>query len=407
VAGTPIALKLNLSIALFALALFHVVSLASGKITEGDGLGWDGRAYARMVTGSLDDGSPNTQRRPLFVLAARVPHAFGFDVVTSFNALNYLYSFAMYVALGLLLDLYGAGTRAKAVIVGNIALSVSASKMFAFYPVQVDLGALAIITIAFYLVATDRRWTASLACVLAAASREFGVAVALYGIHRAVRMGKPWRQVALVYVPALATTAVINGVAWASASSAGGSAPLGVGDALENVRLWQSPAFILAFVYFGVLLFGGVSALLALRLRWCAGRLREEPELAMYLAIVVGLSAVGSLDIWRYLVFALPVAMVLIAQYCREYRTEALRPLLILMTILTVMTQRPFERMDVERYFRDWFPLYRYVESSPGDGELVAVWSARLASAALAMCALFLVTRQVARHEDPRMEIAG
>ena len=68
-----------------------------------------------------------------------------------------------------------------------------------------------------------------------------------------------------------------------------------------------------AFAYFVFTVFGGMSVLLVLHPRWCGRRLREQPEQATFLVAIVGLAVVG-LDIWRYLMFALPVAVALIAQ---------------------------------------------------------------------------------------------
>jgi hypothetical protein len=385
-------LSRNIATAALAVVIFHAVSLASGKLEEARGLGWDGSRYADMVTHSLLEGTPNTRTRPLVPLVTRIPYALGMSITDSFHLLNYVYAFALSYLVCLLLERSGATTAVRVVVVVNLALCIATSKMFAYYPVQIDLGALAITMLAFYLTATDRHRGAGAACVLATAAREFGLAAALYGIHRAVRTGCSWSQALLAYGPSLIVLVAIRW--WVAATGpVDRGAPLSAGDAVQNLAYWSSAGFIVAFLYFGVLIFGGISALLVLRPRWSAARLREEPELATFLAIIVAMTMAGNLDIWRYLVFALPVAVVLIGQYWRELKAEAASRLLIVMTMVTVITQRPLEAMSRKLYFRDWFPLYPYYEALPRTDDFFPVWMVRLAGTVLILLAVSLVIR--------------
>jgi hypothetical protein len=163
-------------------------------------------------------------------------------------------------------------------------------------------------------------------------------------------------------------------------------------DALANLSLWRQPAFLGAFAYFTVTVFGGISALLVLHPRWCAGRLRDQPELASYLLVIAGLTALGNLDVWRYLVFALPVVLILFAQYCeRPYLPQSLTAAAV--TFVTVITQRPFQRMDVDLYFQDWFPLYGIISDTPPAWEFLALWGVRLLTLSLLLVALALILR--------------
>jgi hypothetical protein len=273
--------------------------------------------------------------------------------------------------------------------------------MFAFYPVQIDLGALAMATVAFYLAGGDRPWLAGIACVLAAASREFGLAVALYGIHRSLRQGHGWPGVALVYLPAFVTAASIRW--WVAVSHAGEAARgvLVVDDAIGNLDMWLSPAYVATFAYFVLTVFGGISALLVVRGRWLLGRLRAEPELATFLLAVGGLSALGNADIWRYLVFGLPAALALTGQFWRESDPKGARRLFVVITLFTLVTQRSFEAMDSVLYFRDWFPLYHYYGQRDPLAELIPVWSTRFTSVILLTVVLVLAVR-ASREVAPR-----
>jgi hypothetical protein len=388
-AGRPLhAMRANIAISVCAVAIFGVVSLASGKLDALEGLGWDGFIYARMLTGELADGSPNARMRPFVVLLARIPYEAGLGIRESFVVLNAVFAFGLYLTAAALLQRCGVTMPARAVIVTNLALSIATSKMFAFYPTQVDLGALAFTTLAFYLASSDRHRAAGAASMLAAASREFGIAVSLYGIHRTIRQRRPWSETAL-YVPALVTFGLIR--LWSSTRPTGD--PLSSSDALQNLVLWASPAFVGAFAYFAVTVFGGLSTILAVRPRWCLDRLREEPELATFLVVVVGLTVAGSLDIWRYLVFGLPAALVLFGRFCHEQYTERLRALMVLTTCCTLLTQRPFESMDAARYFRDWFPLYHAFGVHPASADFVPVWTVRVLSLLLLMVAVGAAVR--------------
>jgi hypothetical protein len=362
--------------------VFQIAAITSGRIIAGDGLGWDGRGYARLMAEGLDRASEVTRTRPLLPLLTRLPHALGLDVIPSFQLMNVLYAFTLYLFSVLILDAYGARMRVKALVVANLALCIATSKMFAYYPVQIDLGVLALVTAGVYFVMTDRHVLAGVVGMLAMASREFGIVVLLCGLHRTFRRGRLWPDSAW-YLPGVAVGLWVR---WYTYSEG----VLSANDALANVSLWRHPAFLGAFAYFTVTVFGGISALLAVHPRWCASRLREQPELASYLLVIAGLTALGNLDVWRYLVFALPVVLVLFAQYCeRMYLPERLMAAAVI--FVTVITQRPFQRMDADLYFQDWFPLYWIIGDTPPALDFLALWGVRLITLSLVLIALVLI----------------
>jgi hypothetical protein len=375
--------------ALAAVLVFHVVSLASGTVAESGGLGWDGQQYARIAQDGWSEGGATSRTRPLVPFLARLPLTFGLGVVASFQLLNYLFAFVTYLAAGLILDRYGAPLRVTFVLVVNLALCIASSKMFGFYPVLIDFGALALACTAVYLILAGRYGLAALACVLTAASREFGFVVALYGMHRSWRLGRPVLETALVYLPGVATALLIRW--WVlSTVAAGDRPPTSIGELAGNVFLLARPEFLATFVYFGVVLFGGLSALLAAMPSWTFGRIRQEPELATYLLICGALAALGGLDIWRYSGFALPAVLALVGPFFRRADPAAVTRVLVAVTLITVVTQRPFDAMNTDLYFREWFPLYRNGDPA----EVVAVWNARFASLALLMAGLVLALRR-------------
>jgi hypothetical protein len=376
--------------------------LTSGRIIAGGGLGWDGRGYARMMAEGLDQGSEQTGTRPLLPLLTRIPHALGLDIIPSFQAMNAVYAFTLYLFCSLLLDAYGASVSVRALVIGNLALCIATSKMFAFYPVQIDLGVLALVTAGFYFVVTDRHALAGAVAILAMASREFGLVVVLCGLHRAFRQGRPslpkrlsgvsWLRDGAWYLPALGVGALVR---WWTYSEG----ILSSGEALANLRFWLQPPFVAAFAYFTVTVLGGISALLILRPRWCATRLRQEPELASYLLVIAGLTAIGNLDVWRYLVFALPVGLALIARYFDGLPLSGARITAAAMTFVTVITQRPFQRMDQDLYFQDWFPLYGILPGPPAR-DLLTLWGMRLIALILILILIQSIRRSASGVQE-------
>ena len=380
----------NLALAAVGLLIFLTLHLTSGRIVAGDGLGWDGRGYASLMTDGLDQGSVATRVRPLLPFLTRLPYSLGLDVIQSFQVMNAIYAFVMYLFVALILDHYGVPARFKIVVIASLALCIVTSKMFAYYPVLIDLGALALLTGAFYFTITDRHGVAGAICILAVASREFAAAALLCGFHRTLRQGR-WRA-ALWYVPA-----VVVGIAVRAATAAQESVSF-IADATMRyslpVILWRAPMLYgSAFAYFVLTVFGGLSVLLWLHPRWCGRRLREEPELATFLVVVLGLTLLG-LDMSRYMMFALPVAVALVGQYYRDHleATRLERPIAAAMLFATVMTQRPFERMDAAIYFREWFPQYD-VFNGVATPDFFVLWGLRLTALTLVIVLFASIAR--------------
>jgi hypothetical protein len=386
----------NLALAAAGMLIFLTLFMTSGRIVAGDGLGWDGHGYASLMTEGLDQGSVATRVRPLLPFLTRLPHSLGLDVIQSFQAMNVIYAFVLYLFVALTLDHYGVPTRFKIVVIANLAFCIATSKMFAYYPVQIDLGALALLTAAFYFTITDRHGVAGAICVLAVASREFAGAALLCGLHRTLRERR-W-PAALWYVPAIVVAIVVR-----TATSAQGSVGTIVDATMRYsllVIFWRSPMlFATAFAYFVLTVFGGISVLLALHPRWFVRRLREQAELATFLVVVVGLTLTG-LDLWRYLVFALPVAVALIGQYYRDHlqATRLERPIAAAMLFATVITQRPFERMDAAIYFREWFPQYD-VFGGVASPDLLVLWGMRI-TALMLLVVLFTSVSRSSRLQE-------
>jgi hypothetical protein len=355
----------NLLIAAIGLIVFAVLNVRSGRVEANDGLGWDGRQYAHMVTARITDGTVATQTRPLLPFLTRLPYYAGLDIIPSFQVMNFVYAAALYFFLCLILDLYEVANIYKAYFVVSVALCIATSKMFAFYPTLVDLGALAVLSASTYAVLKYGGWAACVAALLAVGAREFGVAVAFFGFHREVRQGRGFVRALVTYTPAVVAFFLIR--QWASTTNRGDRdrVLLTAGDFIANLALWRDPPFVVFFVYFLITILGGITILLALKPVWSIGRLAETPELFTFGILIVGAAAVGNADIWRYLVFLLPVVAILFAAYVRDVRPGPV--ILTAALLLTLVTQQPFTQMDMPHYFRDWFPgyVYRTADATP------------------------------------------
>ena len=101
-----------------------------------------------------------------------------------------------------------------------------------------------------------------------------------------------------------------------------------------------------------------------------------EPEWATFGATILGITLVFGVDIWRYLAFALPLAVVLFARASARWTTRERVCLYVMGAIGTWYTQRPFEHVSLVVYFRDWFPYYvAYLGSSPFPSDILwPVW---------------------------------
>jgi hypothetical protein len=61
--------------------------------------------------------------------------------------------------------------------------------------------------------------------------------------------------------------------------------------------------------------------------------------------------------------------------------------------LLTLLTQTPFQGMDLTRYFTEWFPYYAWINNAPGDVTRAMLWPGwawRFLVVTLALCALMI-----------------
>lgn len=379
-------------IALTAVAIFAGLHVTTGRIETNGGVGYDGVDYARMLAGSLSDGTPVTELRPMIVLLNRPVYARLGTAIQTFVVMNHVYVFVLALALLWLLDRYGASTSVKWYTVVSVFLTIPVARLPAYYPVLIDLGAAAAITLAVAFVVRGNRTGAALACVAAALSREFGIVAALFGVHRDLRARTSARQIALTYLPAFAAwigMRVIVEYLWEGPGSLQQSEWL-----LRNGEMWRDPMFVGFFAYFLLTSFGGLTLLLAADGRRFMAFLRREPEWLTFSVPIVVVTAVGGLETVRYLIWMVPAVAVAFAVLAQGW-TPAQRAVLFGgAAVVTWWTQRPFELLTFAQYWRDWFPYYVITGEARELPALMPQWGWRFFAAAAALWLFSMVTQR-------------
>ncbi len=369
----------NAALALLAVMLLLFMRQMSREIPVNEGVGWDGADYAAILRGDYSTATANTALRPLIVFANRPAYIVFGSAIRAFRVMNLLYIAVLCFSLCGLFDRYNQDQRLKVLLVFNLFLCVAVVKFVAFYPILVDVGAYAIMTIGLYAIVTERRLLAALATVASVLAREFGIAIVAFGVVRDLRRRVPPRVVFATYAPAVVALLVLRALvarAWAGEEGA-----VTLSGLITNLGLWRDPVFVSFFLYFAVTVFGGVSLFVVARAGLAARHLISEPEWAAFSAMIVAAAVAGDADIWRYLAYLLPAVVVLFA-ICGLDIGAANRFAIVgtLVCVTTVVTQRPLQQMDLPSYFRDWFPYYIQKGAVPSESilPLWPLWAWRL-----------------------------
>jgi hypothetical protein len=370
------------ALALLAVALLVALQQMTGAITVNEGHGWDGADYAAMLTDTLTEGTANTALRPFVVLINRPAYWLLDSAVGAFRAMNFVFGAVLCVAMCRLFARYNPSERARALLVVNLFLCIATAKYAAFYPVLVDVGALTIISVAIATLLSGHRVAAAVALVAAVTAREFGLAALLFALVRDLRIRTPLRITAATLVPAIAALIALR--MFVSAEFSGEATPLTFSRLFTNLQLWRNPVFAGLFVYFTLTVFGGVSLFAAGAVPGVLRLWRREWEWVAYVAFIGAAAAAGDADIWRYLVYLLPAAVAGFGAASRELPATKHAAAAALVVAATLVTQRPWEAIDLVGYFRDWFPYYVYTGAAPLETKpsLWPVWGWRFLIAA-------------------------
>jgi len=385
--------RIDILVSAIGTVIFAYLALAHDVIAVRGGLGFDGADYARML-GALGAGSAATRLRPLVVLANRPAYLITKSAVFSFGLMNHVYAFMLWYQLCQLYKRIDPRPLGRLFLVVTLSLCIATSKMFAYYPVLVDLGAYAFMAWAVQRVLRGPGIVTAAAVAAAMLSREFGVAVTVFGIHRYVRLGVPRDKLASTFGPGVALLA--GTAAW----SAGLSSPSTISvftpsNLARTAMLWNDPVFVAFFVYFAVTVFGGISIVVAARVDAIVRTVRAEPEWLTFAAPILMAAALGDADIWRYLAYTLPLAVVIYATCAAEWSMQRLIAVSLFGLALTLVLENPFREMTVPEYFRRWFPYYVAAGKVPVPDRLplLPVWTRLFVTMAIGLLVMPLFAR--------------
>jgi hypothetical protein len=381
-----------------AAALMLLLGDFSGRIPVNRGFGYDGEHYARMIQKGFAEGTVSMQLRPVVLLINdEVNYQFFNDALATFQAMNVVYALALAIILADLCRRYGASPAATVTLIVNLFLCIAVAKMFAFYPVLIDLGAYAFMAASVWAIVVGRRLPIIVTTVLAVLSREFAVVNVLFGVVRDLRTGRSIFMVAATYAPAVAAFFWIRQFARRFVKAEDLSEPvLSIGalvsTLLQNTQWWSDPMYVMFWLYFAVTLFGGISLFLLTTHRPWWTCLRKEPEWLAFAVPIVAVTVVGYTDMWRYSAFLVPALPAFWAWGVSRVKPRRDLLLFAAVTLVTIATQRPWQYIDLEAYFRDWFPYYVVLEDRASAGtELWPVWTRYLATACVSFVGLGLV----------------
>jgi hypothetical protein len=327
-----------------------------------------------------------------------VDHQVFNDPVATFEAMNLVYAFLLAVVLADLCRRYGASWEATTAFILSVSLCISTAKMFAFYPTLVDLGAYAFMAASVWAIVDGRRLAIVATSVVAVLSREFAAINVLFGVVRDLRLRRSVPVIAATYAPAVLAFFALRRFAAGYASPTGGQEVLAINSLsaslLANIKWWLDPTYAMFWLYFAVTAFGGLSLFLVTTLRPWQTCMRREPEWLALVAPLLLVAALGYVDMWRYTAFLVPALPPLWAWGVSGVAPSRLAALLVTVSAATVATQRPWQFMDVESYFRDWFPYYIVLENrAEAVHELWPSWGYYLVAAALSLVAIAAIRR--------------
>jgi hypothetical protein len=336
--------------------------------------------------------------RPLVILTNQLVYDFIIkDTIRTFQVMNFVYSALLAFVLMATLDLYGASTAHKLVFTANAFATIAVTKMFAFYPVLVDLGGYFWVSLAVYAILRGRRAAVVATTVLAMMARELTLMAVLFGIHRELRKGSRLSTIALTYLPSILSFLALR--EFVRRTSLLPEVPVvegglvSVSDLVANLAYLANPLVMLFIAYFLFTLFGGLSMDLAVRALRGRITVAGEHEWLTYLGLAIVSMVLGNVDVWRYAAFALPAVAVLYAQNTALDDWWVVAPW---MGLVTVVTQQPWKTMNDPSYFRDWFPLYLPVFEvpDPPTPDFWIAWIVRMTvAAALAILMWVAFTR--------------
>jgi hypothetical protein len=393
--------SIDLAVALLGTAIFGYIAATNDVIAVRAGLGFDGVTYAQMMD-SLSAGTTAARLRPLVVWLNTPLYLITKSTLFSFGFMNHIYAAVLWYNVCALYRRFDPRPIGRLLIVISLSLCVATSAMFAYYPVLVDLGAYAVIAWAVVCVLRGPGAVTSVAVAAAVLSREFGLCVVLFGIHRFLRLRIPRRRIVMTFAPAMLAFAGVW--TWSQTLTRGTPESLfSFANIARNAALWNDAIFVAFFLYFVVTVFGGIGVVLATSGDKILETVVAEPEWVTFAVPILIAAAFGESDIWRYLAFTLPAAVVVYARCASEWSSRRLLLVSAFVLVVTLVLEEPFRQMTVPEYFQRWFPYYVAAGKIPVADRLPLwrVWGRRFVAVGIGLLVMPFLTRSVKPVNDP------
>jgi hypothetical protein len=378
----------HLTVALVAMVIYGALHVPLGRIPVANGAGWDGIDYVAMLDKGWKAGGPNTQLRPLVVWLAQPAYLVTGSPAQAFDVTNYVFTGLLALLFSLLMTWYGASSLARWVAIVCVSAS-NAYRLPVYYPVLIDLGGHAMMALAVWHIIAGPRWAAGAASLAAVLSREYAPVVVIFGAWRDRRLQVPLTTTLATYGPAALIYVAVRMIVDVRTAAEGNT----LQTFIRNIGLWTGPLFPAFYVYFLLTIAGGVSLVLAAQPQRWWRVIREEPEWLGFAVPIILVTALVGIDIWRYLTALTPLIVALFARCSQEWRPRQAMVLLSAVVVLTLVTQLPFQGMDLTRYFTEWFPYYAWTNTAPVDVTRSMLWPGwiwRFVVVGLALCALIV-----------------
>jgi len=370
----------NVVLAAAAVIAFLVYGAYAGRTSINDGLGPDGPAYAAMVTSHDVQGrSVGDRVWPAFPLATAAVYAVTGSIATSFAAVNVVALIVLVIAACLILDAASSPPAVKVCTIATLSLLGHPTLTAAYNPGEPYLLGVALATLGVATIETGGPLVIAIGQVAAALGSPVGLMAPLYGIARWMRAIRGDFRELLAVAPGLLVWLLIQ--TWARGGPAGLLDLLRVSRVRSDAVLWTELAFILFGAYFILTSLGGLTIMFWSRPERIRETLRARAELwAMVVPPLVFVATAG-LEVPAAIAFLIPFWLVVAGDWNRRHTAPLAAPLL-LAAALTILTQRPWTKMNDTAYFVDWFPYSvhagRVSAVAISDSVLTGIWRVRV-----------------------------
>ncbi|MBM3817474.1 MAG: hypothetical protein FJW14_00455 [Acidimicrobiia bacterium] len=329
---------------------------------------------------------------PAFPLAATAIYLVTGNLVSSFQAVNFVGFLVLILAAALILDARRAPLSVKVCALMTLTLAGWPVGTAAYSAAQPYLFGVALTTLGVAACETGGSRFIAAAQIASVFGSPVGVASPVFGTWRSWRLNRRRLSELFVFAPGLLVWLLIQ--TWARGGPSGLRDLLRFSRVRSDVVLWTEPVFMMFGAYFLVTVVGGLTILLCSRPRWIGQFLGRQPEMWALVAVPLVFTLTGGVEAQTLVPFLIPFWLLAVGTWAHEQKSSLLAPVM-LAGLLTVLTQHPWAGMDDAAYFVDWWPYSVHAARVSGitvdDTVFNGIWRVRvlIALGGLIACALW------------------